>query len=575
MKKLFAVFLSLQMIVSPVVLAQDLPGAEEGMPATTPASEGKAIPYINMALGMGSGIIGTQILTTCTLGATQPSMLIYSAGSLAYIAKEIFGAKGQSKFVDSEINSVDANDIQMDMLKKQKANEEQNLKMIKGKKTWMMAITTIYTGAMAMAIIETIWSKVPVASKPDGAACGADIPASRKAVLQGIKYAYLSASIYQTGKGVADAIKSGNAMGIAGTAVSAHSTAKMAVNVVSNGKKQMEGFFKVVEASNDVQANTVTRVLSNGIGRSITFGAFAVMSGVIMGDLMKQQKKTEENIEKLDKTIASFKKNSAGNTAIEEGSTGDQGKPGAIKAKDMKSLADGNVPKHCWGKSSSGGNEYSEASCGNSLKMQKVGIDPRFNVPTLSALGNLTTGLGQAVSDGDMAKADVLAGDISNMAARVKEVQENLAKELNDKLIAAGEKPVDLNKSIQDQVAALRADVNAAAAAQGMDVGNSTPSKLASEEKAKDETPEVTKAKAPEVALPTPTMEFSEDASTVDDMSAAKTASLSDSLEEFESTEQDISNKSDVSIFKQVSNRYLLNYTRIFEKKKSLEESNK
>jgi hypothetical protein len=51
------------------------------------------------------------------------------------------------------------------------------------------------------------------------------------------------------------------------------------------------------------------------------------------------------------------------------------------------------------------------------------------------------------------------------------------------------------------------------------------------------------------------------------------TATLDQALNNFESTAQDISKKSDVSLFKQVSNRYLLNYTKIFREKKKIESA--
>ena len=70
------------------------------------------------------------------------------------------------------------------------------------------------------------------------------------------------------------------------------------------------------------------------------------------------------------------------------------------------------------------------------------------------------------------------------------------------------------------------------------------------------------------VALPVaePKLDFgsAEETEVVD--TAVKTDEQS--LDDFESTEQDVSKKSEVSIFKQLSNRYILNYTKIFERKK-------
>ena len=58
------------------------------------------------------------------------------------------------------------------------------------------------------------------------------------------------------------------------------------------------------------------------------------------------------------------------------------------------------------------------------------------------------------------------------------------------------------------------------------------------------------------------------DPAAVSDSGVAGPTEVAQSLDDFESPEQDISKKSDVSIFKQLSNRYILNYTKIFDRRK-------
>jgi hypothetical protein len=57
------------------------------------------------------------------------------------------------------------------------------------------------------------------------------------------------------------------------------------------------------------------------------------------------------------------------------------------------------------------------------------------------------------------------------------------------------------------------------------------------------------------------------DEAMIDPNANGNVASLDESLNDFESTESDISKDPEVSIFKQVSNRYFLNYTKIFQRK--------
>ncbi len=53
----------------------------------------------------------------------------------------------------------------------------------------------------------------------------------------------------------------------------------------------------------------------------------------------------------------------------------------------------------------------------------------------------------------------------------------------------------------------------------------------------------------------------------------AVTGKTAQDLSDFEATEQDIVKTPETSIFKQVSNRYILNYTKMFDRKKGLEDS--
>jgi hypothetical protein len=59
----------------------------------------------------------------------------------------------------------------------------------------------------------------------------------------------------------------------------------------------------------------------------------------------------------------------------------------------------------------------------------------------------------------------------------------------------------------------------------------------------------------------------------VEETVAAPAPTLEQSLQEFESNESDISPQKQVSIFKQVSNRYILNYNRFFREEEPTPEA--
>jgi hypothetical protein len=191
-----------------------------------------------------------------------------------------------------------------------------------------------------------------------------------------------------------------------------------------------------------------------------------------------------------------------------------------------------------------------------------------MNIPNLSNVANLSADMAQAMADGDHAKAAAISGKIGSMAASVKKTSEDLKAKYNAYLKLKGKPTIDFNKRINQQVAAIQGAVSKAAASQGMNLGSSGKSSLSESEVSKDTgVPVVNTASVGGVAQPV--FDPLAGMGATEDLGLETAATKADpTLDDFESSVQDVARKDDVSIFKQLSNRYILNYTKIFDRKK-------
>jgi hypothetical protein len=295
--------------------------------------------------------------------------------------------------------------------------------------------------------------------------------------------------------------------------------------------------------------------------------------------LSSEAKKIEENIKKLKELLEKFKKDtdSSGGGGLADGDGAsvrprgsnintNQG-PGKIKP-----LAGGNqAARSCWANTSKG-MEFSESACKSSFRVPRAKLNANLNLPTLQSVTGTAGDLAQAVSDGDMAKADILAGQLAANATRMKQVKDSLLKQLNDKLKAKGKKPLDLDKEVNKRISQLESGVNKNLASKGFGpLASIEAANLGKELPSKDLPvidPQDVGSKAP-IAIDNKVTEPMEEAlNEGGGVVEENQASLSESLEGLEITEEDISKRSEDSIFQQLSTRYLLNYNRFFERRK-------
>ena len=307
------------------------------------------------------------------------------------------------------------------------------------------------------------------------------------------------------------------------------------------------------------------------IPRSITFGVLDVLAIGITTGLAKRQGIAEDNISKLEKAVADFKLASEGDDSG-IGLGGDLGSkdPNNLAAKkyEVKKLPPGQIKKNCI--SSNGGAwDISEKSCGKPVRVGKANLS-NINSPTLNNVSNLASEMAQSLADGNEAKALSIAGQIGSYAARVKAEAASLKAKYNQYQKKNKLPVTDFDKSVKDQVASLQNSFNQAAASKNIDLASlgapsSTPD---STKKNSDGEVAAIKPLAPAIGVDPLAGLGGTDPAAVSDSGVAGPTEVAQSLDDFESPEQDISKKSDVSIFKQLSNRYILNYTKIFDRRK-------
>lgn len=573
MKKIFAILLSLNLILLP-------------MPVMASGGGGGGIA--KQILGIGNSIVGSTVIVKCAMASMQPSLMVYMGGSLVYVASELAGGnkqkeqqKNQSQSLDSlRANMTEGGDFQKGVIDAQLKDEKDKLEVIQGRRKWMMATKAIYATATALAIVEYILSLPPPPAgpgilKPDLGACAPN-PAANAPVTAAIALAYSGISAYA----------SSGVMGVAGT------VAVAAADFV----------FKLGIGA--TVADMTMTALNTSLGRVAVFAAATALVMVVDGELAKEEGDTKKRIADLEKVKGQFYQDSAAATnKLAEGSSNSD--MGADEMKDekqdykLKTLASVSSEKKKCFSVANNATQYGEDSCSNPMQLTRSRFDPKFTVPTLVAAANASTDLGQAIANGDMASADVEAAKLASMAGRIEKVKDNMMKKLNDDLKAQGKKPISIEDTLSTQLSAFNKALNEKKPGSGNytmeDLGfGSGASKagsaevsspnLASTNETKQDINAVSGNGATEVPATSAASASSLDINSFEDGVAGadgatdpygedlfgrdKLAALNEKADaEKNANGEDISHERDASIFKQVSNRYLLNYTKIFQRK--------
>ena len=320
-------------------------------------------------------------------------------------------------------------------------------------------------------------------------------------------------------------------------------------------------------------SKVVAQAYNFPIPRSITFGALAVMSGINTAGLAKRETIAMENIVKIKNSISQFKVETEGAEAIELGDT--TGNSSATKVRKIKEFKKMVVSKTKSCISNAGGKfDISTKACGKPIRMGRTSFG-RISIPVLRNVANLSANMADALAEGDEGKASDIADEIGAMAGRVKQATEELKAKYNADQKSKKLPSVDFDNKIKQEVASLQGALQQAAASKSLSLSSMASGSGVTDEKITEpsDVPVVTTSgTTPVVTLPEvdPLAGMGAVAEELP-LDSGPAAKAEQSLDDFESTEQDVSKKSDVSIFKQLSNRYILNYTKMFERKKEPE----
>lgn len=553
MKKLFTLIFAFQLILIPVPRAHA--GGIAGM--------------ANQLRGIAIGSIGATIITSCKLGALSPSLKIFMGAALVYLAGELAAGKGQNKSIDDENKKVDGTtkgqggETQLATLEAQLKDKEEKKKVADKRAMFTAASMALMTAAAVVAVTE-IPREVPAhpAYLPPLGCLGAEALAKGKLTAAGVAAAFS----FVSGGGLMGAV-----MGGLGVYLGAMSFLVNAMNMAA--------------------------------GRAKVFGALAAFTGLAMMDAKSESSKLAGEIKQLKEMIAQFKK--------ETGDPGDQtedtmtaGAAGGVNSgadagvlAGVTSGSSGGITSGAGpgvltalptGAQNVGGSKVCvtaagpSSDCANSLKVPAVNLSGLGTGPELQQVASQGVELGNSIASGNAgAEANVSAASIGSSAAKINdELKKQLAKQ-NASLKAQGKKAIDFDKEVADTIKSFNSAAQAEAAKSGqlaaLGNSNATLDPNAAAKAAQD-----INAASTGAALAVPTSK-GDAASAVDPSLSANTAmnseemkaagesakdALGNNLSDYESTEEDISKNKEDSLWKQVSNRYLLNYQRFFERSK-------
>lgn len=557
MFKVFTIFLSLQLILAPVAIAQSAGDQfREG-----PAKNGGMDIYAKQILSIATSSVGANILTSCKIGGMLPSLMIFMGGSLVNIASEIMGGKALNenhkkrasslKMLEEKMKQTPGGDLQKASLEEALKEEKETLAYINKRKMWALAITAAYLGATIAAQLEK-WRLLVLKDTTTIVPCQ---PSGMS------KFTSIAVSLaWSMGPSLLGAKQEG---GMITTIGSMLLTLGPQVGI-------LEGF--------------VAKSYSTPMARTITFGAATVLQGLIVKGLMDRAKVTKENIEKLEKALAVFKDQTKTDNGILLGdsssnpasdSSGAQTDPGAGRSYAINELADGTtLPKECWS-STSKGMEYSSSACKSPVRLPSPSFSGEINVPTLQSAAKLSNDLAQQVARGDIGAAESSAAALGSQAGKLKEIRDNIAKKLNDQLKAKGEKPIDFEGESQKLASQMMADFSKTSGGNSSlaGLGSSSNFGLESDLKAdadKKEELNVTSAKGGAgIDVPSSTGGIITEGLVNDpSLSESFVAATDNSNVEYDYNEDDVSDRQDVSLFEQVSNRYMFQYNKLFSREK-------
>lgn len=552
MKKLFFMILALQLVILPVPVSHA--GGIAGM--------------ANQLRGMAIAAVGTTVLTSCKLSAISTSIKIFAAAAVVYLAGEMMAGKSQKGTLEDKSAEMDSSlggkggDTQLKALEAQLKDKEEKKKVADKRKMFTAASMALMTAAAVVAVTEIPRQyTIPPTMLPLGCESGSGLVKGKLAAA-GIAAGFT----FLTGGGMIGSLITGIGMYL-------------------------------------IPMSAMINAMNMAEGRATVFGVMAGLTGLALMDATSASSKLAGEIKQLKEVIAQFKKETDGegkqteDTSLASGgadSGANSGADGGLLAGTTSGSAGGissgatagaitalpngqtsTTQKTCIS------NEGFTNDCSKALVIPKVNLAGLGTGPEIQQVASQGIATANDISSGDASgRAEIGAASLASAATKVNDALKKQLAKTNATLRNQGKKQLDFDK----EVAAMTKSYNDAVAAQAAKSGQTLASLGLSGDTSLDpnaikNAQEIAAASA-STALAVPTSKgdaqavdslidsSATDASAVPNPAAvSSTEALGNNLDSYESAENDISNKSEESLWKQVSNRYILNYNKFFERK--------
>ena len=547
--------MSFQLILAPLAMAQSEP--VDAYKTTGDGSVEGGKQFANSLLMTGSGAFGSCLIFCTTDSPLTFSHYIFMGGAVVLLAGEIAAAIKQKEAKEESEKQVarmslanakpgekitqEQKDTQLSLLELAKEEETKNRDAIKARMDWMTAAEVVYWLAVAGAATETVM------------------------------YIFMEYTGYETPQ-LYECVgpQTQTAVLAIGAAYGALANASQGVGGAITGGLSVAGFMVMLNLLITEAAPGLNTALTWPVSRIVIFGVFAALAEVVREGYKDKVKTAENNIAKIESAIADWKAAGLQGNEIEttdvvaqENYTGVNAapKPNQPSKTPSKVVKSGK----CLG-SNGKGLEHSANACKSPMKFNRSSV--KFDSKFLSGAANQAFDMAEAFAADDMGGAQVQASALASNAARVKAEALGLIKAANSELAKKGGKTIDFDKAVKAQMASYSKMAQDAATSGGMKPSSGN---VASLDASKDEKKSPVKPfVAPVAAAPKPMPNLSMGSEEVPEAQPVA-ASSNQNLDDFESSEQDLSKQKDVSIFQQLSNRYFLNYNKVFERKKKPE----
>ncbi len=563
MKKFLTVLLSFQLILFSSTLSwagegdgettQDQRSSDQEITQlTTGAStDAGAAFYANQLLLMGTAAVGTSLLLSCATGYELPSIYLFTIGSILHIISE---KAISADFADRLNRSVESHDLSQEKLDKLKASgdlqlasvkamisdQENVLKFAKDKRDVLAWAMGLYWAATASALGEQF---IPL--NPGG--FGGCLPGPRP---DEIATAKIIIGFFMTPiLGMAHLMTGGNALTGLGTFI--------------------VGFIPFVTAV----SGSKPAYMNFGLSRGITFGALAGISTWLLVDMQMKVDNIENNITKLNALKDSLPKSEEEDPGIgfdPDSNTASSSSSGNSNSAYSASGTLESTPKTCTSSGESGLSFSSD--CSKSLKVKAPKFEGDLNNPFVNDVIQSQTSAVNSAAEGNIGAAKTEMAKIASQAGRFREIAKNAMKKTNEMLKKEGKPTIDFEKEMANRANEFRGIFNKGLSGSGQQLA-ALDSKAISDAIKKDEQskPAVNVIAAPAAGnVPAPSNFFKglENLSN-EELKKDPAPTVADSLDKFESSVSDINNNKSASIFDILSNRYVLNYEKIMNRKTS------